>query len=226
MKTAYSERNYAFGQTMLTLRTEIGLTQKGLADLLGVSRRAVGEWEAGSSYPKAEHLKAMIALGVQQHAWPSGHETEAIRALWKLARQKVLLDEHWLSSQLSTQSHQTAEQDKSPDTERHMERIFTLLQGKGVRNDREREVQLLDRSAQEALADSIEEFLAWCPPAFPVGMHLLRGLQEYLNTADPQAAAAYWEEVLQAQASTRTHIRRIAHALYQQTSPREREAVL
>ena len=51
---SYRERDNAFGQAMLTLRTSIGLTQAGLADLLGVSRRAVGEWEAGSSYLKAE----------------------------------------------------------------------------------------------------------------------------------------------------------------------------
>jgi DNA-binding XRE family transcriptional regulator len=31
---------------MLTLRKSIRLTQAGLADLLGVSRRAAGEWEA------------------------------------------------------------------------------------------------------------------------------------------------------------------------------------
>ncbi len=37
---SYGERDYAFGQTMLTLRTSIGLTQAGLADLLGVSRQA------------------------------------------------------------------------------------------------------------------------------------------------------------------------------------------
>src|SRR6266568_2095961 len=49
---SYRERDYAFGQMMLTLRTTIGLTQAGLADRLGVSRRAVAEWEAGSSYPK------------------------------------------------------------------------------------------------------------------------------------------------------------------------------
>src|SRR5207247_9324722 len=81
---------------MLTLRTNIGLTQAGLADLLHVSRRAVAEWEAGSSYPKAEHLKQLITLGVQQHAFPAGREAEEIRALWRAARQKVLLDELWL----------------------------------------------------------------------------------------------------------------------------------
>src|SRR5216684_3923994 len=100
MKTSYGERDYAFGQAMLTLRATIGLTQVGLAELLGISRRAVGEWEAGSSYPKAEHLKHLIELGVKQQAFPAGRETEEIRALWKAARQKVLLDEAWLASLL------------------------------------------------------------------------------------------------------------------------------
>jgi WD40 repeat protein/DNA-binding XRE family transcriptional regulator len=96
MKTSYGERDYTFGQAMLMLRTEIGLTQAGLAELLGVSRRAVGEWEAGNSYPKAEHLKQFIALAIKQQAFPIGCEAEAIRTLWQAARQKVLLDEQWL----------------------------------------------------------------------------------------------------------------------------------
>ena len=101
MKTTYRERDYGFAATMLTLRTAIGLTQAGLANLMGISRRAVGEWEAGSSYPKAEHLKKVIALGVKQQAFHKGSEAEEIRALWKAAHQKVLLDERWLSALLS-----------------------------------------------------------------------------------------------------------------------------
>src|SRR5438132_494451 len=86
---------------MLTLRTTLGLTQAGLAEPLGVSRRAVAEWEGGLSYPKAERLKAFIALCVQQHAFAAGREEEEIRALWKAARQKVLLDEDWLRGLLA-----------------------------------------------------------------------------------------------------------------------------
>src|SRR6266516_2818955 len=93
---SYGERDYAFGQMILTLRTTIGLTQAGLADQLGVSRRAVAEWEAGLSYPKAERLKQLIELGVQQQAFPAGREEEEISALWRAAHQKVLLDEAWL----------------------------------------------------------------------------------------------------------------------------------
>src|SRR5579859_5020735 len=93
---SYGERDYRFGQMMLTLRTNIGLTQAGLAEQIGVSRRSVAEWEAGSAYPKAERLKLLIALGVQQQAFPAGREAEEIRALWRAAHQRVLLDEAWL----------------------------------------------------------------------------------------------------------------------------------
>ena len=95
-RSSYGERDYAFGQMMLTLRTTIGLTQAGLAERLGVSRRAVAEWEAGSAYPKAEHLKAFLALCVRASAFPAGRETEEIRTLWRAAHQKILLDELWL----------------------------------------------------------------------------------------------------------------------------------
>ena len=103
-KSSYGERDYAFGQRMLRLRTSIGLTQAGLADLLGVSRQALGEWEAGSSYPKAEHLKQLLALCVHQQVFAVGREEEEIRALWRAAHQKVLLDESWLQGLLSQQA--------------------------------------------------------------------------------------------------------------------------
>src|SRR5216683_3549260 len=102
-RPSYGERDYAFGQAMLTLRTSMGLTQRDLADLLGISRRAVGDWEAGSSYPKVKHLKRLIELGVQHQAFPAGREAEEIRAFWQAARQKVLLDEPWLAALLSQQ---------------------------------------------------------------------------------------------------------------------------
>jgi WD40 repeat protein/transcriptional regulator with XRE-family HTH domain len=92
----YRERDYAFAQVVLRLRTAIGLSQVGLAERLGASRRAVVDWEGGLSYPKAERLKQLIALGLQQHAFPAGREEQEIRALWKAAHQKVMLDDVWL----------------------------------------------------------------------------------------------------------------------------------
>lgn len=100
-RSSYGERDYPFGQMMLTIRTTIGLTQTGLAHQLGVSRNAIAQWEGGSSYPKAEHLQRLIELGVRACAFPARHEAEAIQTLWRAARQKVLLDEHWLQGLLA-----------------------------------------------------------------------------------------------------------------------------
>src|SRR3984893_15553856 len=98
--SSYRDRDYAFGQTILTLRTMIGLTQAGLAEHLGVSRKAVGEWEGGLNYPQAEHLKAFIALAIEQQAFADGREAEEVRAFWQAAHQKTLLDETWLAALL------------------------------------------------------------------------------------------------------------------------------
>ena len=103
-RTSRRDPDYAFGQVMLTLRSSMGLTQVGLAKLLGISRYALGDWEAGENYPKVEHLKHFITLAIQHKAFPLGHEAEEIRALWQLAHQKVQLDEYWLAALLPTAS--------------------------------------------------------------------------------------------------------------------------
>jgi hypothetical protein len=100
-RSSYREHDYTFGQQMLTLRTRIGLTQAGLGDLLHLSRRAVAEWEAGSTYPKSDHIKEFIALCIRRQAFTAGHEAEEVHALWRAAHQHVLLDELWLRGLLS-----------------------------------------------------------------------------------------------------------------------------
>ena len=106
---SYRDRDNAFGQVMLTLRTILGLTQTELAHLLGITRRAVGDWEAGLTHPKVEHLKQFVVLTVEQHAFPIGREAEEVRALWHAAHQKVLLDEAWLAALLTPVSHSPEE---------------------------------------------------------------------------------------------------------------------
>jgi WD40 repeat protein/transcriptional regulator with XRE-family HTH domain len=99
--SSYRERDYAFGQVMLTLRTRLELTQTELAEMLGVTRRAVIDWEGGLTYPKADHLKQFVVLAIERQAWPFGREAEEVHALWQAAHQKVLLDEAWLGGLLS-----------------------------------------------------------------------------------------------------------------------------
>jgi len=66
--SSYRERDYAFGRVMLTLRTRLELTQTELADILGVRRRAVIDWEGGLTYPRADHLKQFVVLATQRQA--------------------------------------------------------------------------------------------------------------------------------------------------------------
>src|SRR5207248_1578704 len=70
-------------------------------------------------YPKADRLKHFIALALQQHVFMAGNEAEEIRALWRAAHQKVLLDESWLQELLSQQAlalmDVAVEQTRDPD---------------------------------------------------------------------------------------------------------------
>jgi WD40 repeat protein/transcriptional regulator with XRE-family HTH domain len=102
-RSLQGERDYGFGQRMLALRTSIGVTQEGLAAFLGVTRKAIGRWEAGETYPNARHLQEMLAFALAQRAFPPGEEEAAIRDFWRAAHQKMLLDEQWLQQVLSRQ---------------------------------------------------------------------------------------------------------------------------
>src|SRR5215469_4170505 len=100
-RSSYRERDYAFGQLMLTVRTKLKLTQTELAEMLGVRRRAVIDWEDGLTYPNVDHLKHFVVLAIERQAFPAGREAEEVRALWQAACQKVHLDEAWLGGLLS-----------------------------------------------------------------------------------------------------------------------------
>jgi predicted ATPase/DNA-binding CsgD family transcriptional regulator/transcriptional regulator with XRE-family HTH domain len=112
----YRDRDYSFGEAMLALRTKIGLTQVELAQSLGVSRRAVGDWEAGKSYPKLEHFKQLVVLALAHKAFPAGSEAERIRALWHASHQTVLLDEAWLNELLTPSPKQQTNSAKDEES--------------------------------------------------------------------------------------------------------------
>ena len=60
--------------------------------------------DKNAAYPKVEHLQHVLELCVQQHVFAPEREEEEIRALWKTAYQRVLLDESWLSALLARPS--------------------------------------------------------------------------------------------------------------------------
>ncbi len=49
----------SFGDNLREIRKQRGITQEGLAELLGVSRQAVSKWESDSGYPETEKLIAI-----------------------------------------------------------------------------------------------------------------------------------------------------------------------
>ena len=61
------------GALIRVLRLEKGLTQQGLAELLGVSNRAVSKWERGLGSPDLSLLPALsLQLGVDLAGLLSG----------------------------------------------------------------------------------------------------------------------------------------------------------
>jgi transcriptional regulator with XRE-family HTH domain len=74
---------------LLLLRGRAGLTQRALAALLGVSRKAVQKWEAGEGYPGPARLQALIALYLERGVFTAGHEGAEARALWELLRREA-----------------------------------------------------------------------------------------------------------------------------------------
>ena len=111
----YTAKNYAFGLLLLTLREKAGLTQTAVAGLIGVSEKAVYNWEAGSDYPTGMNLKKLVEMYLYRNVFTSGNEREEARAVWEqillhAPRRKAIFDEEWFTTVLNKremeQSHE------------------------------------------------------------------------------------------------------------------------
>lgn len=68
-----------FQQRLYELRRKAGLSQEGLADLVGVSRQAVQKWEAGTSKPDLDNLAALAGyFQVSLDYLITGKESECV----------------------------------------------------------------------------------------------------------------------------------------------------
>jgi len=54
--------DYAFGNKLLEMRTQRGLSQTELARMLGVTNKAVSKWETGKSKPTTNVIRKLAAL--------------------------------------------------------------------------------------------------------------------------------------------------------------------
>ncbi len=57
-----TRNDFAFGNKLLALRQQTGLTQGALAEQLGVSNKAVSKWETGKAKPTTNTLRKLAAL--------------------------------------------------------------------------------------------------------------------------------------------------------------------
>jgi WD40 repeat protein/transcriptional regulator with XRE-family HTH domain len=92
----------SFQSLLLRHRGRTGLTQRELADRVGVSPRAVQMWEAGTTYPSAAALQSLIRAFMEADGLHVGHETQEVEELWSAAlrdgpRMRTPLDRTWLA---------------------------------------------------------------------------------------------------------------------------------
>src|SRR5256714_993709 len=94
----------AFGRSCATLRKRMHLTQRELGRLLGISEQDIGQWERGVRSPTVEHLKRLLALGIQRHSFAPGREHEEAKQLWLAAGKPADFEAFWMHMQLTAPS--------------------------------------------------------------------------------------------------------------------------
>lgn len=89
------------------VREELGLTQQGLADRLGVSLRTQQNYEAGKRAPDADYLAAIAAAGADVLYVLTGQRSQPTPAAATLRPdQAALLDNYEHSDEVARQAAQ------------------------------------------------------------------------------------------------------------------------
>jgi len=132
----YTTKNYVFGLVLLTLREKAGLTQTVVAGLIGVSEKAVYNWEAGSDYPTGMNLKRLLEMYLYRNVFTPGNEREEARAVWEqislhAPRRKAIFDDEWFATVLN--KRQMEQLDKQQTTKSNGDlSTQNVRNGKGV----------------------------------------------------------------------------------------------
>jgi transcriptional regulator with XRE-family HTH domain len=75
------------GEAVKTLRTELGISQKALADRVGVSQQTIARWEGGGEIPTKHLPDLAMTLGTSVAALVSGGEPHSYLTRWVRPRQ-------------------------------------------------------------------------------------------------------------------------------------------
>jgi DNA-binding XRE family transcriptional regulator len=72
----------SFRDLLVRYRARSGLTQRQLAERLGIHRRSVQEWEVGGNYPNRQRLEAVIQTLLEAGGLDSGQEAAEAQMVW------------------------------------------------------------------------------------------------------------------------------------------------
>src|SRR5258706_8990867 len=133
----YKLGDFAFAKRLLALRKRAGLTQDEVALMLGVTEKAIRNWEGGSNYPTEFNLRKLIELYLDKNVFSSGQELNEARTLWeqileRANRRGSTFDELWFATVLKeSHARRTTREDHqshaSPaEGEQHPPALFAL----------------------------------------------------------------------------------------------------
>src|SRR5437588_6197382 len=101
----YKPRDFVFALRLLSLRKRTALTQEAVALHVGVTEKAIRNWEGGNNYPSEANLRKLIELYLDQDAFAAGQEQDEARTLWQQShesahRRSTSFDELWFATLL------------------------------------------------------------------------------------------------------------------------------
>lgn len=111
-------REHTIGRLLETYRSRLNrvrtgrnrLTQKRLAQLVGVSPTSIRDWLLDATTPTAEHLMTLIEVYLREGAFLKGEEVREAVHLWEEANLNVTFDERWFRGLLHELSRTQEEQ--------------------------------------------------------------------------------------------------------------------
>jgi WD40 repeat protein/transcriptional regulator with XRE-family HTH domain len=98
-----------FSGLLLRHRGRTGLTQRQLAERVGVNRRALQDWEAGVNCPGAGTLQTLLVALLESDGLIAGQEADEAKALWSTVlrqapRMHTQFDPGWFDGLLAARS--------------------------------------------------------------------------------------------------------------------------
>ncbi len=136
----YKLRDFDFAQQLVALRKRAGLTQEDVALRIGLSEKAIRNWEGGSNYPKELNLRKLIEMYLGKNVFASGREQEEARLLWEQLHERTPhhigpFDEPWFAALLTQWQADRMSQESHPEGSHPRAQLSFLEQHRAERWD-------------------------------------------------------------------------------------------